>query len=146
MKKVVLGLLLSVSFVFAGEIHWIKDFAAAVATSKKVHKPIIFVATKDGCKYCKMLKTTTLKDKDVVSMINKNFVPLKLNLSHSDSLLPYMLAVYTKGFPTIWFLNEEGKPLFEPVGGFLEAKDMKKVLQIVDNAYNKRALQKGAKK
>jgi len=142
MKKILLGILLSVSFVFASEIHWIKDFKVATEMSKKEHKPIIFIATKDGCKYCTMLKTTTLKDKDVVKKINEDFIPLKMNLYHNDALVPYMIAVFTKGFPTIWFLNEEGKALFEPIGGFIEAKDMKNALKIVSEVYAKKGPRK----
>ena len=142
MKKILLGLLLSVSFVFAGEIHWIKDFKEATQLSKKEHKPIVFIATKDGCKYCTMLKTTTLKDSDVVKTINEKFIPLKINLYHNDALIPYMIAVYTRGFPTIWFLNEEGKALFEPIGGFIKAKDMQNALKIVDETYHNKGLKK----
>jgi thioredoxin-related protein len=144
MKKILLLALFAVT-LFGSEIHWIKDFKTAVQIAKKEHKPIIFVATKDGCKYCKMLKTTTLKDKEVIKKINADYVPLQLNLYRNDALVPYMIAVYTRGFPTIWFLNEDGKALFEPIGGYIESKEMKNALKIVKEAYNKQKVQKGQK-
>ena len=128
--------------VNASQINWMHDFKAALQASKKQHKPIIFIATKDGCKYCTMLKTKTLKDKDVIKAINEKFVPLMLNLYHNDALVPYLIAVYTRGFPTIWFLNEEGKALFEPIGGYIKAKDMINALKVVDEAYNQKGIKK----
>ncbi len=145
MKKlfITLVLIFGVNLAAATQIAWIKDFKTAMEKSKKEHKPIIFIATKDGCKYCKMLKKQTLKDPDVIKKINTKFISLQLNLYHNDALIPYMIAVYTKGFPTIWFLNEEGKALFEPIGGYIEAKDMKNALKIVDETYQ--AHKKGMK-
>jgi len=136
MKKILIGLVFLSTLLFSAEIHWLHDFKLAMTEAKKQHKPIIFVATKDGCKYCTMLKTTTLQDKDVIKKINEKCVALKLNLYEKGSVLPYMLAVYTKGFPTIWFLNEDGKALFEPVGGYVKAKEMRNILNIVDKSFN----------
>jgi len=145
MKKVFLTFLVlwSVS-LFGAEIKWVENFSVAMQKAQKEHKPIIFIASKHGCKYCTMLKDTTLKDKSVIEKINKNFIALDLYLDESKNLVPYMVAVYTKGFPTIWFLDPNAKALFQPIGGYIDAKTMNQALDMVTQVYND-AQKKGKK-
>ena len=121
---------------FESKIKWVKDFQTAITQAQKEHKPIIFIASKHECKYCKMLKETTLKDNQVIKMINKNFIPLNLYLDEETSFVPYMVAVYTKGFPTIWFLDPHAKALFQPIGGYIGSKTMIQALDMVTQVYN----------
>ncbi len=136
MKKLFLAvaLLMGVS-LFAGEIHWVNDYKKALELSKKEHKPIIYVATKSDCKYCTMLKNTTFKDPQIVKKLNKEFVNVMVVTDEEGATMPYMLAVYTKGFPTVWFLDGHGKALFQPIGGYMKAKDFKEALDVVATTY-----------
>lgn len=136
MKKILLiiALFLSVN-VFAAEIHWTSSYKEALALSKKEKKPIMFIMTKSDCKYCKMLKNTTLKDKKIIEKLNKDFVNYIVVTDEEGATVPYMLAVYTKGFPTIWFLNEHGQALFQPIGGYMKADDFSNALDVVAKTY-----------
>ena len=136
MKKILLtiALLMSVN-VFAAEIHWAKSYKEALALSKKEKKPLMFIMTKSDCKYCKLLKSTTLKDKKVVAKLNKDFVNYMVVTDEEGVTVPYMLAVYTKGFPTIWFLDSHGQALFQPIGGYMQAKNFLEALDVVTKTY-----------
>lgn len=136
MKKILLvvALLLSVN-VFAAQIHWASSYKEALALSKKEKKPLMFIMTKSDCKYCKLLKSTTLKNKEVVKKLNKDFINYLVVTDEEGATVPYMLAVYTKGFPTIWFLDEHGQALFQPIGGYMEAKNFLEALDVVTKTY-----------
>jgi len=107
--------------LFAAEIHWVNSYKEALALSKKEKKPILFVMTKTGCKYCTMLKNTTLKDPKVVKKLNAHFINYMVVADKEGETVPYTLAVYTRGFPTLWFLDAHGEALFQPIGGYIQA-------------------------
>ena len=129
-----LALLVGINLL-AADIHWAGSYKEALALSKKEKKPIMFVMTKSDCKYCKLLKSTTLKDPKIVAKLNKDFVNYMVVTDEEGVTVPYMLAVYTKGFPTIWFLNEHGQALFQPIGGYMQAKDFINALDVVAKTY-----------
>ena len=128
-------MLLVVASLFASQIRWASSYKEALALAKKEHKPLMFVMTKSDCKYCKLLKSTTFKDQKVVAKLNKEFINYLVVADEEGVCVPYMLAVYTNGFPTIWFLDDKGKALFQPVGGYLDAKNFNEVLDIVAKSY-----------
>ena len=136
MKKILLmiALLASVN-IFAAEIHWTTSYKEALALSKKEKKPIMFVMTKSDCKYCKLLKSTTFKDPKIIAELNKDFVNYMVTTDEEGATVPYMLAVYTKGFPTIWFLDAHGQALFQPIGGYMQAKNFAEALDVVTKTY-----------
>ncbi|SFV58105.1 hypothetical protein MNB_SM-7-1297 [hydrothermal vent metagenome] len=131
--------------LFASQIHWVSSYKEALALSKKERKPIMFVMTKSDCKYCKLLKSTTFKDPKIVATLNKSFVNYMVETDDEGATVPYLLAVYTKGFPTIWFLDEHGKALFQPIGGYMKAQDFTNALDVVTKTY-KKYLSNSAKK
>ena len=149
MKKLLLVFMLlwGVS-IFASEIHWVSSYKEALSLSKKEKKPIMFIMTKSDCKYCKLLKSTTLKDKKIIKKLNKDFINYIVVTDKEGESVPYMLAVYTKGFPTIWFLDAHGQALFQPIGGYMQSKEFGSALDIVAKTYQEHLAnqKKGSKK
>ena len=149
MKKLLLILaLLTGMNLFAAEIHWVPSYKEALALSKKEKKPIIFVMKKHGCQFCEKLERETFSNPIVINEINKNFIPYKVMADEPSACVPYMLAVYTNGFPTIWFLNSDGKVLMgvDPqtkkdyifkIPGFVDAKVMIEILKDAQKSYEK---------
>ena len=136
MKKILISCMLFVTTaLFAGEIQWAHSYKEALTLSKKEKKPIMFIMTKSDCKYCKLLKSTTLKDPKVIARLNKNFINYMVMVDEEGATVPYMLAVYTKGFPTIWFLNEHGQALFQPIGGYMKTEPFLEALDVVGKSY-----------
>lgn len=143
MKKllVVLALVFGAQ-LFAGGIKWIDSYKEALKISAKEHKPIVFVMKKHGCKYCKKLESETLSDPKVIKKFNKSLVAIKVYADDPKACMPYQLAVYTNGFPSIWFLKSDGNILtgFDlktrqtyafKIPGYVDAKTMN---EIVDDA------------
>ncbi len=151
MKRILLTLLVLATALAAQSIEWHQNYKKALEDAQKTHRPIMFIASKSDCKYCKKLKSETLKDPKVVAKLNKEFVSMLVVTDEEGSCMPYMLAVYTKGFPTIWFLDEHGQVLFQPIGGYIDSKTMLEALDTVTKAYkelrsSKKQMQKKVEK
>lgn len=136
MKKLFLALgVIFATALLAQDLHVINDYKTAIEAARKSHKPVMLVMKKHGCKYCEKLAKETLSDKSVIEKLNKNFVTITIFADDPQQCMPYNIAVYTRGFPTIWFLDEKGTPLFQPIGGYIDAKSMNDALDTVKKAY-----------
>jgi thioredoxin-related protein len=143
MKKILLVFLLGIS-VFGSNINWENGYKEAIAKSKKLHKPLMFIVSRHTCKYCVKLKNETLSNAKVIAKLNKDFISL-IQYTDDDNCMPYAIAVETRGTPAIWFLDENGLPLFQPIGGYLGADDFLNALDIVSKTYKKHKSIKGKK-
>ena len=140
MKKVLFLTLLLVGVeLFASQIKWVESYSKALSIAQKENKPIMFVMKKHGCRYCKKLENETFTDKKVIDKLNKDFVAIKVYADEPSSCMPYNLAIYTNGFPTIWFLKKNGEilsgmntktmqPYAFKIPGYVDAKMMSEIL------------------
>ena len=121
MKKILLVLLLAVG-VFGAELKTQDSICKAVEVAKQKDKPIMFVITRENCKYCKILKTKTLKDKKLVDELNKNFVVVIVNYDKGDYIPASLVNV--RGVPAIWFLYKNGYSMYQDAGGAPQKIDL----------------------
>jgi thioredoxin-related protein len=121
--------------LFASQIQWAKDYQTGVADATKQNKPILFIYSNHNCKYCVMLEENTLKDKKVIEALSKDYISI-ISYSDEGDYLPREL--WRPGTPTLWFLDQRGEPMFEPLMGAVDAENFLKALAIVklefDNA------------
>ena len=135
MRKIVLMAMVLSSMLFASPINWAKDYKSGVAQATKLNKPIMFISSRHTCKYCVVLDKTTLIDPKVVYELNRNFVSI-ISYSDENDYLPKEL--WRPGTPAIWFLDETGEPLFQPIMGAVDAKNFLMAVDIVKKEYIKR--------
>ncbi len=135
MRKIVLIAVMFSSILFASPINWAKDYKSGVAEAKKLNKPILFISSRHTCKYCVVLDKTTLIDPKVVYELNRNFVSI-ISYSDENDYMPQEL--WRPGTPAIWFLDEMGEPLFQPIMGAVDAKNFLLAVDIVKKEYIKR--------
>ena len=74
MIKIIFILALCTFSLFGADIKWEKDIASAVDRAAKEKKPLMVLVTKNGCRWCEVLKEKTLKKTKVVSIVNPDFV------------------------------------------------------------------------
>ncbi len=122
------------SSLFAAEVNWAKDFDSGIAEAKKSGKPVLFVFSRHSCHYCRVLDATTFKDKKVIETLNKDFVPI---ISYTDENDYTPRELWRPGTPTLWFLDPNGVPLFQPLVGAIDAPNFLKALIIVKDEFNK---------
>ncbi|MFY0714499.1 thioredoxin fold domain-containing protein [Seonamhaeicola sp. NFXS20] len=142
MKKLqfilLLVLLTSVSGV-AQTINWV-TLEEAIELQKKTPKKIMMDVYTNWCGPCKMLDRNTFHNKDVVDYVNKHYYAVKFNAEGNEEInyegktfanpnynpelanrrnSPHELSRYfqIQAYPTIVFLDEEGKLIF-PLRGY----------------------------
>ncbi|MCJ7766648.1 MAG: thioredoxin family protein [Thiovulaceae bacterium] len=113
-------------------IHWAKDYQSGVAEATKQNKPMIFISSRHTCKYCVILERTTLSDAKIVNELNSNFIPV-IAFSDDGDYLPKKL--WRPGTPSIWFLDEKGEPMFQPIMGAVDAQNFSHALEIVKEEF-----------
>jgi len=128
MRKALVMLLLGATILLAEEIHWEKDYNAAVEKAEKANKPILFVLSSHACKWCRHLEETTFSDPKVIAVLNKDFVNVTAYTDAGD-FVPRDLWV--RGTPILWFLDTHGVPMFQPIKGAIPAQDLLPATDIV---------------
>ena len=136
MYKIVLIVLLSLMSVSADEVKWAKDFKSGVIKASKEKKPILFIISRDTCKYCILLEDTTLKDPKVIASLNKDFIAIRSWTNEGD-YIPADLRRATPGLPGIWFLKSDGAPLYQPLLGYIDKEKMLYALDVVKEEFKK---------
>ena len=123
------------STLFATSINWEKDYKSGVAEATKQNKPMLFISSRHSCRYCVILEKTTLSDAAVADELNRNFVSV-ISYSDEGDYLPREL--WRPGTPAIWFLDEKGEPMFQPIMGAVDTQNFSHALDIVKKEFIKR--------
>ncbi len=135
MRKIVLMVVMFSSLLLASPIHWAKDYKSGIAEATAKTKPVLFISSRHTCKYCVILERTALSDPKIINELNRNFVTI---ISYSDEGDYMPRALWRPGTPAIWFLDEKGEPLFQPIMGALDTDNFYKALMLVKKEYIKR--------
>ena len=136
-KKIILAMLLLASSLMASEVKWAKDYTSGMKEAKKQNKPVLFVSSRHSCKYCVVLDNTTFKDKDVVKALSRDFIAI---VAYSDENDYMPKDLYTPGTPALWFLFPNGKPMYQPLMGAIDAPNFLNALAIVKEEFDKTKL------
>ncbi|BCD63121.1 hypothetical protein NitYY0826_C2011 [Nitratiruptor sp. YY08-26] len=120
MKKIFLLIPL---IMFGIDYHSYKD---AVKKAKELHKPVMIEITSSHCHYCKWMESTTLQDKEVVSFIQKNFIPVRIDVSKEEipKGIEYSMT------PTFIFMDPKGR-IIKKIPGAWKKEDFLKILKEV---------------
>ncbi|OHD77880.1 MAG: hypothetical protein A2023_03385 [Sulfuricurvum sp. GWF2_44_89] len=137
MIKLFLILLFSTLALSAADLKWDKDIASAVERGIKEQKPLMVLVTKNGCRWCEVLKQKTLKDPKIVTILNRDFI-LYEGVVDEGTVPPSLM---TQGTPATWFIKGKS-PMFEPIMGAVESDDFLKALDIVKQEYKKSTTKK----
>ena len=135
MRKILIYMvLLFATSLMAAEINWAKDYESGLKQAKTENKPMLFVISRDTCKYCVLLKNTTFKDEKVTTVINNDFIAVTSWINEND-YIPEKL--FTPGLPGIWFLLPSGEPMFQPLMGALGVEEILHYLKQVKSEFKK---------
>lgn len=132
MKSLLLSLLF-VSFVFGFETDkWLHNYDKALELAQKEQKNIYLFIGADKCHFCKMFKEKTLSKPKVIQRLRQDYI--LIYLSRDRHFIPNKFQKF--GVPRHYFLNKNGKILFESFG-VLEPKGFFILLDEADlNALN----------
>ena len=114
----------------AGEISWRPWGEEAFKLSRQEHKPVLLAISAVWCHWCHVMDETTYSDGDVISFINENFVPVRVD---SDRR-PDINSRYNQGgWPTIAFLTGDA----EVIAGttYIAPDDLRRLLADIRDLY-----------
>ncbi len=124
MKKFLLAFLLVISFSFASEIKWY-SFEEGLKKAQKENKLILMDIYAQWCHWCNVIENTTYRDKSVISIIEKNYVPVRVDAEK----YPDINKKYNQGgLPTTVILTSKGEILWGS-GRYIPPEDMVKLLK-----------------
>ena len=120
-------------------IEWVPyDVGLAAARESDKHSLIDFTAK--WCGYCKKMKATTFADPEVIDMLRKNFITVKVDgdSQHELDIDGYKITERNlakseygiRGYPTYWFLTADGIKL-GLMSGYQHKEQMMQALTIV---------------
>jgi len=129
---------LSFSFASSKSIKWY-TYKQGVELSKKERGKIFLYFYADGCTYCKKMEKETFNDDSVVSYLNDNFIPIRVN---SDRDIKTALDFGVRGLPSTWFIAENGERISNLLG-YIPHKRLLNILKYINtNSFKKMAFRK----
>src|SRR3990167_463500 len=79
-----LFLLLSTTNAMAA-INW-QPFNGAFAKAKAQHKLVLIYGKSESCHWCNRMNSESFSDSQIVSVINKKYIPVKVDVVNNSSL------------------------------------------------------------
>jgi thioredoxin-like negative regulator of GroEL len=99
---------------------WRSDYDAARKEAIQKGLPLFLVVYSENCVHCQRLETGPLRDRGVVELLNKRFVPFRIDGAKAPKLIE---ALRIQAFPTVVVAGTDGK-----VVAFLEGYQEPRVL------------------
>ena len=110
----------------ASEIQW-HAYEAGMARGKFEKKKIFLHFTAAWCYYCRVMEEEAFKDPAIVSSLNENFVPIKVDYdTETDTASFYRV----QGLPDTIFLAEDGQ-IIGRGSGYIPLAQLKLILDAV---------------
>jgi len=107
-------------------IIWNTDLVKILAQAKLERKPVMADFVSEESEWCKKMDAEVFCDPGVVKLSQK-FLNVKIDVYKTpEAVTPYGIG----SLPTILFLDRDGE-LLQPVVGYSETKDFKKVMSVV---------------
>ena len=124
MKKVFLIFLLVFSLSFASEIKWY-SFKEGLKKAQEEKKLVLMDIYAQWCHWCNVIENTTYRDKKVISIIEKYYIPIRVDAEK----YPDINKKYNQGgLPTTVILTSKGEILWGS-GRYISPEDMVRLLR-----------------
>jgi thioredoxin-like negative regulator of GroEL len=113
------------SLLQAEEIDWRTDYNKARQEAAEKGRPLFLDFGTENCVWCKQLDARTFTDPDLVALLNRRYIPVKIDGSRNPGLTE---ALHIQNYPTLVYASPDGRILGYQEG-FVEAARLKEVLQ-----------------
>ncbi len=114
-----------------GQLDWASSYAQAFEKAVQQEKGVMIMLSQENCKGCWYMENIVLEDEMMVKQIQKDFIPLYLDI-HDDDIH----ALEFRGTPTIYFLKSSGE-IIKRLDGVLNIKELTAALNNIETADHK---------
>jgi thioredoxin-related protein len=125
-----LGLGFLVHAAGAQQVEW-TGYENALKEAQRMGRPVLLYFFVKDCQYCQKMESRTLVASRVVEYLREEFVSAKIDADRSPQLARRYMV---RGFPTIWFLSPEGKPI-SSLPGYVEPEELARVLRYIGGGH-----------
>jgi len=95
------------------KVNWVYDYENARDQSRSEGKPLLIYFHTGWCSWCRKLERETYSNDEVASLLNDNFICLKINAEEHPNL---MTSYRIPGYPTVLFVSPEGEEMGRIMG------------------------------
>jgi thioredoxin-related protein len=120
-----LALAVSASKASADEIRWRRDYNTARKEAEEKGRPLMIDFGTEHCFWCKRLDATTFQEPSIISLLNEQYIPLKIDAEREAALAQ---TLHITSYPTIVFGASDGR-ILGTVVGYKEAGEFLGILQ-----------------
>lgn len=106
------------------ELNWISNYREARSRSKELNIPILINISGSNCIYCKKMNSTTLRNSEVVGVLQGNFIALNLDAIRDRDIVK---ALGVRLLPTFIIADPQGN-VISNVEGLSSAEEFKTFL------------------
>jgi thioredoxin-related protein len=125
MKKYILLVVIFAFFtpLFSLEFYDI-SFNEAIKLAKKEKKLIFFMVEEKYCPWCRKMKATTLKDKDVMEILKTDYISIKMYKDDNNLKRRFK----TRFVPTMFILDPNEETELSKLVGYISSESMYDIL------------------
>lgn len=117
------------SVMLQDALRWSEFDLNALDLAKTTKRPVLVYFHLDSCNVCIHADKTTFSNRDVVRLINKEFVPTKIEVDKNDGGLDILIALTGLArVPSVAFLTSNGVKIDHAVG-YVSPSNMLKLLE-----------------
>jgi thioredoxin-like negative regulator of GroEL len=103
--------------ISAAEVEWRTDYASARAEATQKNLPILVEVGTRSCFWCKKMEASTYRDTNVITLLNQQFIPVKIDANREPTLTSNLGV---DGFPTAVLASPDGT-ILDRIEGYLAA-------------------------
>ncbi|MBN1931165.1 MAG: thioredoxin family protein [Desulfobacterales bacterium] len=126
----------------ADDIKW-HSYNEGMTLRNKEKKKLFLFFTAEWCSYCTKMVSHTFKDGKVITCINKNFIPVKVDFDRENKIAS---SYQVRGLPSIWFVAENGEKISNLPGYIPPDKLFSIIKYIYTDSYKQMSFQKFVEK
>ena len=128
MKKYVLFIVIFILLKPLGaEVFYDLSFDEATKLAKKENKFIFLMVEEKYCPWCRKMKTVTLKDKEVVEILNSDYISIKIYKNSNDLKRKFK----TRFVPTTFVIDPNKNKELSRIVGYISADSLYDKLFII---------------
>ncbi|GAB1370429.1 hypothetical protein MASR1M45_04900 [Candidatus Kapaibacterium sp.] len=137
MISVLFVMMLALAVSTADELKFETGEWSQIIKKAKAENKIIFLdAYTDWCGWCEVMDKKTFTDADVISFVNKNFIPVKYEMQTGTGKILAM-KYRVRGFPSQLYFNSEGKLIYTDIGYKEPKKFIESLQKVLDSKNHK---------